>query len=204
MSAADELRALLGEVVADGAVARRLAAYLELLERWGRVHNLVRVGSREELVRRHVVEALAGVGALAGRQGVLVDVGSGAGLPGIPLLVAAAGWRGVLVEPRRKRWAFLNTVVRELGLDAEVVERRYQDLGPVPGAVDVVCARALGGHRELAEWARPRLAAGGKGLLWVTVAEVGEMRGWPGWHVVSSPLPGLSRGRLAELQPCFT
>jgi len=204
MSKREELARLLQRDVADPVVRERLAAYLALLEEWNRVHNLVRVRSREELVRRHAVEALAAAPALAAQGGVLVDVGSGGGVPGIPLLVAFPGWSGILVEPRQKRWAFLNAAVRELGLNAEVVARRYQELGPFAEKVGAVCARALGGHRELAEWARPRLAGAGKVLLWVTVDDVQRMAEWPGWRVVSSPLPGLSRGRLAELQPCFT
>ncbi len=61
-------------------------------------------------------------------EGTLLDVGSGAGLPGVPLLIARPGWRGVLLEPRQKRWAFLKTVIRELELDAEAVDRRYEEL----------------------------------------------------------------------------
>ncbi len=61
--------------------------------------------------------------------GALLDIGSGAGLPGVPLLIARPGWRGVLLEPRQKRWAFLRLVVRELGLECTVERSRYQDLG---------------------------------------------------------------------------
>ena len=67
---------------ADGDVLARLVHYAELLERWSRRHNLVSWRDREELVARHLLDALAGQGLLVGETGLLVDVGSGAGLPG--------------------------------------------------------------------------------------------------------------------------
>lgn len=188
----------------EAAWIEPLAVYLRLLSRWNTTHNLVAAGSLEELVRRHVVEALAGASRLPSGEGLLMDVGSGAGLPGIPLLVARPGWRGVLIEPRTKRWAFLHLVVRELGLDAEVVDRRYQEIDVGGQSVDAVVSRALGGHEELLAWARGRLRPEGKVLLWTTEEEVRRLESAPGWRVVSSPLPELDRGRLAEFQPCFT
>lgn len=188
----------------EAACIEPLAAYLSLLSRWNTTHNLVAAGSLEELVRRHVVEALAGAGHLPSAAGLLIDVGSGAGLPGIPLLVARPGWRGILVEPRTKRWAFLHLVVRELGLDAEVVDRRYQEMDLGEQLLDVVVSRALGGHDELLAWSREHLRPAGKVLLWTTEEEVRRLESAPGWRVVSSPLPELDRGRLADFQPCFT
>ncbi len=181
----------------------RLARYAALLERWAAVHSLVRFGSREELVRRHILDSLAAAPVL-GSAGTLVDVGSGAGLPGVPLLVARPGWRGVLLEPRAKRWAFLCLVIRELGLQAEAVAARTGSAEAERGPFDVVTARALGGHAGLLQWSRPRLAPGGSVLLWTTEDGLSVLRETPGWRVVSSALPGLDRGRLAQLQSCST
>ncbi len=186
------------------AAAGRLAIYLELMERWNRTHNLVRFGDREELVVRHVLESLAGGPFLEGDRGLLVDVGSGAGLPGVPLLVVRPEWRGLLIEPRRKRWAFLCTVIRALDLDAEAIECRYEDAPPGPATADAVVSRAMGGHGNLLEWAAPRLAAGGRVLLWVGGEEARRLEAMSGWRVVTSPLPGLERGRLAVCKPCST
>jgi 16S rRNA (guanine527-N7)-methyltransferase len=183
-------------------VLDRLTRYAELLERWSGRHNLVRFSSPEELVDRHILDALAAAPLLGG-EGRLLDVGSGAGLPGVPLLAARPEWRGVLLEPRQKRWAFLRTVVRELDLSADVVRSRYQDLAPSP-LFDRVTVRAVGGHPALFEWARSRLAASGEILLWTTVEGLATIEGAAGWRVLSSQLPGLDCGRLARLQPCFT
>ncbi len=195
---------LLRRADVDPALITPLSVYVELLERWNAAHNLVRVRNREELIERHIVESLRGAPHIEGKNGVLADVGSGAGFPGIPLLVAKPGWHGVLIEPRTKRWAFLRLVIRELGLDAEAVQHRYQDLDLGPEAVDVVVSRALGNPGALLEWWRERLRPGGKLLLWTTERALDGFEGTAGWRMVSWPLPGLETGRLAEFQPCFT
>jgi 16S rRNA (guanine527-N7)-methyltransferase len=185
-----------------GVERDRLALYAGLLERWAARHNLVRFADRRELVERHLVDSLAGAEHM-GRRGRLLDIGSGAGLPGIPLLIARPEWRGCLLEPRQKRWAFLRLVIREIGLDAEAQRVRYQEFRGA-GPWDVIVMRAVGGHRGLLDWSRGELAAGGWVWLWTTAEVVEELRAERGWRVLSSPLPGLERGRLARLQPCFT
>jgi 16S rRNA (guanine527-N7)-methyltransferase len=188
---------------AVGDDLRRLVRYAELLERWSAAHNLVSWGTREELVQRHIADALAGQ-AVLGARGCLLDVGSGAGLPGIPLLAAVPEWRGVLLEPRQKRWAFLRLVARELDLQVEVVRQRYQEYRGSEGPFDVVTARALGGYGELVRWSRNQLKDGGRVLLWATVDLERRLRELPGWRVLSSPLVGTERGRLVQMVPCFT
>ncbi len=182
---------------------RRLVRYAELLEQWSSTHNLVRWNGREQLVERHIADALA-ARAVLGDRGVLLDVGSGAGLPGVPLLAVHPGWRGVLLEPRQKRWAFLRLVVRELELQAKALRQRYQDYRGADGPFDVVTARALGGYGELLGWARTRLNDGGHVLLWATADVERGLADLPGWRVLSSPLPGMERGRLVQMVPCFT
>lgn len=185
----------------DEALAR-MVRYAELLETWSVRHNLIRFGDRRELVERHLLDALCGVHLLEGR-GTLLDIGSGAGLPGVPLLVARPGWRGVLLEPRQKRWAFLKLVIRELGLDAEAVDRRYEDLR-TEGPFDLVTVRAVGGHGGMVDWAARRLAEDGGVALWTTVEGERDLAEKDGWRVLSWPAAGLDRGRLVYLQPAKT
>mgnify|MGYP001817115129 FL=1 len=187
---------------AQGEGLQRLVRYAELLERWSERHNLVSFSSREELVRRHILDALAAAPFLDGR-GRLLDIGSGAGLPGVPLLVVRPLWSGVLLEPRQKRWAFLRVVVRELGIKADVECSRYQDLGDCH-PVDVITIRAVGDHKSILEWARGRLTDTGEVILWTTADGAAILEAEVGWRVLSSRLPGLDRGRLARLQRCFT
>lgn len=201
MSGAAEFSALLAPHV-GGPALQRLVRYAELVERWSERHNLVRFSSREEFVQRHILDALAAAPLLGG-NGRLLDVGSGAGLPGVPLLAVCPRWGGALLEPRQKRWAFLRTVVRELGLEAEVVRARFQDLGAGP-PFDLIAARAVGNHKALLEWARGRLTEDGEVVIWTTVDGQAALEAVAGWRVLSSQQPGLDSGRLARLQPCFT
>ncbi len=188
---------------AEGDGLRRLVRYAVLLERWSRRHSLVSYRDRRELVERHIADALAARHELSG-SGVLLDVGSGAGLPGVPLLAVNPRWRGLLLEPRQKRWTFLRLVIRELGLDATAERCRYQDLAMNAGRFDRVTARALGGYPDLLEWASGRLTGGGRVVLWSTKPGLAGLQEIPGWRVLSSPLPGLTHGRLVRLQPCST
>jgi len=186
----------------DSEACGRLTRYAELLERWSRRHNLVRYCSRRELVERHLLDSLAAAPFLA-EDGRLLDVGSGAGLPGVPLLAVRRGWSGVLLEPRQKRWVFLRLVVRELGLSADVDRARFQDT--TGGETwDAITVRAVGDFSGVLDWARSRLSAGGQVMLWTTTKSEAGLRKTPGWRVLSSSLPGLDTGRLVRLQPCST
>ena len=184
----------------DGAL-HRLAAYGDLLERWSVRHNLVRAASRQEVVDRHILESLAVADRLT-TTGRLVDIGSGAGLPGVPLLCVMGGWSGLLIEPRQKRWAFLSLVIRELDLQADVVRARYETIEET--GFDLVTCRAVGGHEALLGWASHRLSPKGSVVIWGTAGEVERLKSVSGWSVVSSPLPGLDRGRLIFFKVCST
>jgi 16S rRNA (guanine527-N7)-methyltransferase len=187
---------------ATGEALDRLVRYAELLSRWSERHNLVRFARPQELVDRHLLDSLAAAPFLDSR-GRLLDIGSGAGLPGVPLLVAKPEWSGVLLEPRQKRWAFLKMVVRELGLLADVERARFQELR-ASESFDAITMRAVGGVDDVVSWSRPHLSKAGQVLLWTTVDRVSALCALAGWRVLSSQLPGLDCGRLARLQPCFT
>src|SRR5262245_10579524 len=100
------------------AASPELDRYLALLLQWNAQINLTAARTREALMRDHVPDALA-LSELI-EAGSLVDVGSGAGLPALPLALLRPALRIRLVEPRAKKAAFLRTAVRELGLSARV------------------------------------------------------------------------------------
>jgi 16S rRNA (guanine527-N7)-methyltransferase len=182
----------------DGVTLDLMVRYAELLEKWSARHNLVKFSGRRELVERHLFDSLAGVHLLEG-AGRLLDLGSGAGLPGVPLLTARPRWTGVLLEPRQKRWAFLKMVVRELGLEARALDCRYQELPPGE-AFDLVTSRAVGNHNEILAWAEGRLNPTGGVVFWTTTEGERALAEEPGWRVLSWPLVGLDRGRLTYLR----
>ena len=137
------------DLAVSAAEADRLAAYLTLLERWNRVHNLTGITDVEQMIERHLTESLALRGFLRGRR--IADVGSGAGLPGIPLAIVEPQRSFTLIESRAKRASFLRHVQGELALANVTVENiRVEDLrGTAP--FDTVLARAVAALPGLVE-----------------------------------------------------
>lgn len=163
------------------AFERRLAASgillerntMEALKRYGEVLaerskalNLVSSGDRGRIYTRHVFESLVpGLLARAKEAGRLVDVGSGAGLPGIPLALACPDLEALLVEPRLRRAQFLEATVAGFGLARRVevfhgTVEKHIDAGVGPGA-GLVTARAVGSLPRVWGWALDLLAPGG-------------------------------------------
>jgi len=163
-----------------------LARFVELLLRWNRVHNLTGVRGADEVVDRHLVESFALRSQLRGEQ--IADVGSGGGLPGLPLAIAEPERRFTLIESRAKRVHFLRHVVGELGLKNTVVAHcRAEDLH-VERPFDTVLARAVAPPAELLEVCR-HLTAPGSILLLLTASHLqDEFRGLASDFLVR-PLP---------------
>lgn len=152
-------------------IAAALSEYLRLLVKWNRTYNLTGIRDPDELVERHLVESLALAPLLRGKR--IADVGTGAGLPGIPLAIVAPERRFVLIESRAKRVYFLRHVVMTLGLgNAEVAHARVEDL-PCERPFDTVLARAVAPPAALVAMTR-HLTAPGTILLLLTAARLEE------------------------------
>jgi 16S rRNA (guanine527-N7)-methyltransferase len=138
--------------------------YAELLVTDGVVRGLIGPREAPRIWDRHLINC-AVVAEMIGFGASVVDVGSGAGLPGIVLAVARPDLRITLVEPLARRTAFLSEAVTALGLDSTVtvVRARAEDLvGGPPVAADVVTARAVAPLDRLAGWCLPLAATGGR------------------------------------------
>lgn len=154
------LRAGLDALAMPGDIAPPLLAYLDLLARWNRTYNLTAVRDPREMVARHLLDSLAMQPHLDGIAS-LADLGTGPGLPGIPLAIATPGLRVTLVESNGKKARFLREAVRTLGLgNAEVAESRIEALGR-PGAFDAITARALATLPQILALGGDLLAPGG-------------------------------------------
>ena len=126
---------------------QRLLQYLALIVKWNQVHNLTAVREPEKMLTQHLLDSLAVVPHISGPR--VADVGSGAGLPGIPLALAQPDWSVVLIESNHKKAAFLQQVRIELKLEnIEIVTERVEHYRPA-GRFDTVISRAFS---DLAEF----------------------------------------------------
>ena len=116
--------------------------------------------------------------ALLPRRGRLLDVGSGMGIPGIPLLLAQPGLHGLLVERRKKRSEFLRHVVRTLALDAEVFDDDIRKLAPLEA--DVLVARAVAEQGWLLDVCARHVKDSGRAVL--IVPRQSSIARVPGWR----------------------
>ncbi len=119
----------------------RLLAYLHLLLRWNSRLNLTAVREPSEIIRRHLVESIQCAQSLP-PAATLLDFGSGAGLPGIPIAIVRPDIRVTLGESQGKKAAFLREAVRVLSLPSEVYDGRIENMPP-SRVFDVVTLRAV-------------------------------------------------------------
>jgi 16S rRNA (guanine527-N7)-methyltransferase len=152
-----------------------LARFVDLLMRWNRVHNLTGLRNLDDIVDRHLVESLALRPLLEGDR--IADVGTGAGLPGIPLAITEQKRAFTLIESRAKRVSFLRHVSSELGLaNVAIAHGRAEHLRPERPFATVL-ARAVAPPAELLDICRS-LTGPGSILLLLTAAHLeNEFRG---------------------------
>ena len=119
----------------------QLLGYLSLLEKWNRTYNLTAVRMRDQMLSRHIVESLSILPFLSGQR--RLDVGTGAGLPGIPLAIVDPETRYTLLDSNGKKTRFLLQVKRQLGLSNIDVETVRVEAWRPPEQYDAVLTRAL-------------------------------------------------------------
>jgi 16S rRNA (guanine527-N7)-methyltransferase len=186
----------LGLDLGPEAVAR-LLQHLELLEKWNRVHNLTAIRDATKSTSAHLLDSLSIVPHLRGRR--LLDVGSGAGFPGIPIAVARPDIEVALLDSNHKKCAFLRHAIAELGLaNARVACERVESWRPAQ-RFDCIVSRALGEIAEIIEWVGHLLAPGGVIAAMKGVHPLEEIKRIPAEFRVSDvralTVPGLDAKR---------
>ncbi len=206
MSPAEQLSAgiaALGLTLPDGA-GQKLLAYLALLEKWNRVYNLTAVRDAGRMVSHHLLDSLAAVPHFQGAT--VLDVGSGGGLPGIPLAIARPELQVTLIDSIAKKTAFLLQAKAELGLaNLAVVTGRVEDFRPGAG-FDEITSRAFSDLREFVGLTRHLLKPGGHWLAMKGLYPHEEIAVLPAGVKVSADhalaVPGLDATRhLIVLEP---
>ena|SRR5579859_2556851 len=192
----------LGLKLPAGAEAA-LLAYVELLLRWNQAYNLTAVRDPAEMVSKHLLDSLTILSFVAGPD--LADVGTGAGLPGIPLALARPDLKFTLIDSNGKKTRFVTQATAELQLsNVTVVQARTEDWQPA-APFDQVVSRAFASLGDFARLAGGLAAPGGRLLAMKGADPRDEMAALPaGFRVLKvHPLkvPGLDAERcLVELE----
>ncbi len=161
----------------DAETRRKLLGYVELLAKWNQAYNLTAVRDPRQMVVRHILDSLAVVPFLPGER--LLDVGTGPGLPGLPLAMARPRLRVTLLDANAKKIRFVRQAVAELALDnVQVVQSRMQEYQP-GRAFDMVISRAVASLDELYRQSHHLLSAGGRMLFMKGTLPEAEMKAFP-------------------------
>ena len=193
----DELESGLRALDLAPSLSEPLLAYLALLDRWTRTYNLTAIRDPGEMVAKHLLDSLA-MHPFA-TTGTLADLGTGPGLPGIPLAIAHPTLEVTLVESNGKKARFLREAVRTLQLsNARVAESRIEALD-LPAAFDAITARALATLPLILELGGHLLKPQGRLLAMKGALPADEIAALPpGWRVervMPLDVPGLAAER---------
>jgi 16S rRNA (guanine(527)-N(7))-methyltransferase RsmG len=172
----DELARSLARLAPEPLSAKALEAlyqhYLELA-RWNESVSLIGPGTAGEVVTRHYAEALAALPLISRAARQAVDIGSGAGFPGLVLAAARPDLQMTLVEGREKKWAFLMAAVRRASLPCQCLNARVANPLPagLPERIDLLTVRALKLDSQVLGALAKRLSPQGSVLLWAGEAD---------------------------------
>ena len=150
---------LLGAAVPEDLLSQ-LSSYLDLLVKWNARTNLSAIRDPQEIVRRHFGESLFTGLHLPADAATLLDFGSGAGFPGLPIQLLCPELTVTLAESQNKKASFLREAVRALGLKTEIWANRVEAM-PADRLFDVVTLRAVDDMQRALEAGRLRVRQGG-------------------------------------------
>lgn len=172
----DRLNVVLAECglpALNGSDSARFEAYFELLKRWNQRMNLTAVRDEDAILRRHFAESIACAHAIPAGVSTLLDFGSGAGFPGIPIAICRPEIAVTLAESKTKKAAFLREAVRVVGLPASVHGGRAEDLAK---NFECVALRAVDRMQEAVVASGQLVRPGGWMLLLTTGVELAALQ----------------------------
>ena len=146
-------------------LTERLGIYARLLVEWNEKMNLTAITDPQGIAVKHFADSLTAAAMMPTGAFTLIDVGTGAGFPGVPLALYRPDCKLTLLDSLNKRLTFLDTVCREVGLDATLIHARAEEGGRNPDLrekYDVACARAVANLPVLSEYCLPFVKVGGR------------------------------------------
>lgn len=166
---AQEIASLLTDagLTVESSHAEQLSIYLALLLKWNARTNLTAIREPKEIVLRHFADSLFCAAHIAPSARNLLDFGSGAGFPGIPIALTHPEIQVTLAESQNRKAGFLREAVRTLGLEAEVWPQRVESM-PTDRLFDAVTLRAVDQMESACRIAAGKVAPGGQMLLFTT------------------------------------
>jgi 16S rRNA (guanine527-N7)-methyltransferase len=194
---------------ADDILQDRLLAYLDLLQKWNRAYNLSAVRDPQQMVHQHLLDCLAALPALdrhlQGREARILDVGSGAGLPGVVWALMRPNWSVCCVDAVAKKASFVRQVAGELALRNLQSEHARVEQLRLP-LVDLVVSRAFASLADFTALTRQHLSPGGCWLAMKGKVPDDEIAALPAdvsvFHVEPLQVPGLDAQRcLVWMRP---
>ena len=160
----------------------KIREYTLLLLRWNRSVSLTSIRDPMEIVERHFGESMYACKLLPVENCRLVDIGTGAGFPGLALKIASPGIHLTLIESNKKKCAFLSEVVRTLGFnDVEILPERFEEIRPETVLANIITCRAVGEFKQLLRWSAIALLRRGHLLLWVGAGDSTRIARTPAW-----------------------
>jgi 16S rRNA (guanine527-N7)-methyltransferase len=165
----------------DDQIAR-IREYTFLLLKWNRSVSLTSITDPAEIVGRHFGESMYASTLLPVENCRLVDIGTGAGFPGLALKIASPSIKVILIESNRKKCAFLSEIVRSLGLnDVEILPERFENIRPETISANFITSRAVGEFKQLLRWSINALPPRGHLMVWVGSEESTRIAKTSGW-----------------------
>lgn len=155
-------------IILENSQINQFYQYYELLDEWNKVMNLTAITDQNEVITKHFVDSLAlvkAMGEISTKEYKIIDIGTGAGFPGIPLKIAFSQLKITLMDSLNKRIKFLNEVIEQLGLkEITAVHSRAEDLGrdkDYREKYDLSVSRAVANLSTLSEYCMPFVKPGG-------------------------------------------
>lgn len=158
----------------SAAACEKIRIYISLLLRWNQKISLTALTTVPEILQVHFGESIFATSSVPMRGSRLADVGTGAGFPGLPMIIAQPNLQLLLIEPNTKKCAFLSEIIRALDLDVEIARGRMESALAGRIELDYITARAVGNWDEILG-AGNHLSRAGKLILWVGELAVADL-----------------------------